>query len=67
MPTYVYACPKCGGKLELLLTVSEYTTNPLPMCAAEGCDGQQTMKPQIQASALVFKGTGWTPKFGKKE
>lgn len=63
MPTYVFKCPKCGNVLEQLLTMGEYAQQPLPLCMEEGCDGQQKMKVQLQAAGLIFKGTGWTPKF----
>lgn len=62
MPVYVYRCPKCGATLELQRTVAEHEV--FPMCFMEGCDGQQVMDLQLQKSALVFKGDGWTPKFG---
>jgi predicted nucleic acid-binding Zn ribbon protein len=63
MPTYVYKCPKCSNELEQLLTVGEYATQPLPVCVQEGCDGHQQMKPQLQASVIKLRGTGFTPKF----
>lgn len=63
MPTYVFKCPKCGHHIEQLLSIKEYTNNPHPMCVEEGCDGQQKMEPQIQASGIIFKGSGWTPRF----
>ncbi len=65
MPTYVFKCQKCGKVLEQLMSIREYSETPAPMCCEEGCDGQERMKPQLQASALIFKGTGWTPKFAK--
>jgi putative FmdB family regulatory protein len=65
MPTYVFKCEKCGRVLEQLLSLKEYAVNPFPRCCAEGCDGQQRMKVVLQPSALIFKGTGWTPKHHK--
>jgi putative FmdB family regulatory protein len=62
MPTYVFKCPKCGNELEQLMSMGEYAAAPHPKCCAEGCDGQQTMKPQLQPTAFILKGTGWTPK-----
>lgn len=63
MPTYVYKCEKCGSVLEQLMTMSEYAAALHPKCCAEGCDGQQTMKPQITGgTGFVLKGTGWTGK-----
>lgn len=63
MPTYVFKCEKCSTQIEQLMTLKEFTDKLYPMCVEEGCDGQQKMVPQIQPSAVVFKGTGWTPKF----
>jgi putative FmdB family regulatory protein len=63
MPTYVFKCPKCGQQLEQLLSMGEYAMSGAPMCCQEGCDGQQKMVTQLQPSGLIFKGTGWTPKF----
>jgi predicted nucleic acid-binding Zn ribbon protein len=63
MPTYVFCCPKCGNILEQIMTISEYSTTHRPKCCVEGCDGQQTMEPQITGgTGFVLKGTGWTPK-----
>ena len=62
MPTYVFACPKCHDEIELAMKISEYSVNPKPICAADGCDGQQTMVTQLQAAPVSFKGAGWTPK-----
>lgn len=66
MPTYVFKCPKCGLELEQLMSMGEFAQTPAPMCCAEGCDGQQRMRVQLQPAGLVFKGTGWTPKHYKK-
>lgn len=66
MPTYSFKCPKCGNMLEQLMTMGEYAQFPLPKCCNEGCDGQQTMKPQIYGgTGFILKGTGWTPKTRK--
>ena len=63
MPTYVFKCPKCQSEVEMIMKISEYSSNPRPVCVAEGCDGQQSMETQLQAAPVSFKGTGWTPNF----
>ena len=62
MPTYTFKCPNCGGELEERMSVSEYCKTPKPFCGEEGCIDQQ-MRTQLQATATIFKGAGWTPKF----
>lgn len=61
MPTYIYACPKCGSLVEMTRSVKEHVESK-PVCVAEGCDGQQVMETQLQPPALQFKGSGWTSK-----
>lgn len=31
MPTYDYACPRCGETAELVRSISDYVANPLPL------------------------------------
>lgn len=62
MPTYVFECPKCSAQIELIQSFKEHE-QIAPICAAEGCDGQQSMRTVIQPSAVVLKGSGWTPKY----
>lgn len=64
MPTYTYYCPKCHTYMEMVRKISEHTA-ARPVCVADGCDGQQVMETVIQAVPTVFKGSGWTPKYGK--
>lgn len=67
MPTYVFKCEKCGNTLEQLMTMGEHAVTPAPLCMEEGCDAQQRMKPQLQPVGFILKGTGWTPKYGKRD
>lgn len=62
MPTYVFKCPKCGNVFEQLMTIGEYEQYSKPKCVEEGCDGQQTMEPQLQPTGFILKGSGWTPR-----
>jgi len=63
MPTYCFKCPKCGNTFEQLMTMGEYAMTPKPKCVEDGCDGHQTMQPQLYAVGFALKGTGWTPRF----
>ena len=52
MPIYEYTCQKCGHHLEVMQKMSD---KPLTKCPE--CKGKVNRVPQ--ASAVVFKGSGW--------
>lgn len=52
MPTYTYRCQTCGVEFD---RVQKFSDAPLTHCPE--CDG--TVKRVPQASAVVFKGSGW--------
>ena len=52
MPTYEYACKKCGETLEVF---QSFTDKPLKKHA--GCGGE--LKKVLHASGIVFKGSGF--------
>jgi putative FmdB family regulatory protein len=54
MPIFDYECTGCGLNFERKGAYSDET----PFCGACGCQSRQL----VSAPALVFKGSGWTPK-----
>ena len=61
MPTYEYACEKCGQSFELFQSIADA---PLKTCPKEHCRqarwGKGRVKRQISAGAgLLFKGSGF--------
>jgi len=61
MPTYEYACEKCGHEFELSRSI---TAKPLTICPEELCAkkkwGRGKVKKKIGAGAgLLFKGSGF--------
>ena len=61
MPTYEYACKKCGHEFEALQSMS---AAPLLICPREACPrkkwGRGQVKKKISAGAgLLFKGSGF--------
>ena len=61
MPTYEYACEKCGHEFEALQSMS---AKPLRICPEELCAqkkwGRGRVKKQVSAGAgLLFKGSGF--------
>lgn len=60
MPEYAYECPNCGHEESTICTIAERPIKPeCPKCKA-------TLEWVPQANARVFKGRGWTPKFGPR-
>lgn len=53
MPTYAYRCQNCGTEFE---RVQKFTDKPVSKCPA--C-GKGPVRRLLQASAIVFKGSGW--------
>jgi putative FmdB family regulatory protein len=54
MPTYEYACPKCGHAFELVQSMSDEPLKKCPKCKKTG------VKRLIGGGAgLIFKGTGF--------
>ncbi len=61
MPTYEYACEKCGHEFEKFQSIAE---KPLAVCPKELCAekkwGKGKVKKKISAGAgLIFKGSGF--------
>ena len=57
MPTYDYACDNCGQEFE---QSQKMTDPPLKVCPL--CD-KESLRRVITAPHIIFKGTGWTPKY----
>jgi len=53
MPTYAYRCQNCGSEFE---KVQKFTDAPVKKCPV--C-GKGPVRRQYQATAIVFKGSGW--------
>lgn len=54
MPTYEYACPKCGHTFELVQSMRDEPIKQCPKCKKTG------VKRLVGAGAgLIFKGTGF--------
>lgn len=54
MPTYEYACPKCGHTFELVQSMRDEPIKKCPACKKTG------VKRLVGAGAgLIFKGTGF--------
>src|SRR3954467_7738864 len=61
MPTYEYACAKCGHEFELFQSIAD---QPIEVCPKELCAqkkwGKGKVKKKISAGAgLIFKGSGF--------
>lgn len=52
MPTYDYACDKCGHRFEAR---QRFADDPLTMCPE--CQGP--IRRVIHPSGIIFKGSGW--------
>jgi putative FmdB family regulatory protein len=54
MPTYEYACPKCGAEFELFQSMNDAPLKKCPKCKKTG------VKRLVGGGAgLIFKGTGF--------
>ena len=53
MPTYAYACPKCGHEYDKLQKISDETRAKCPEC---GTRGERLIS---GGAGLVFKGSGF--------
>ena len=53
MPTYAYACPKCGHEYDKLQKISDKTRAKCPEC---GTRGERLIS---GGAGLVFKGSGF--------
>ena len=61
MPTYDYACAKCGHHFE---TVQSITARPLGTCPKDQCGQKKWGKVRVKrglggGAGLLFKGTGF--------
>lgn len=52
MPTYEYACRRCGEHLEV---VQSFRDDPLTECPR--CQGE--LRKVFSAAGIIFKGSGW--------
>jgi len=53
MPTYEYACDRCGEKFELFLPISAKAERPCPKC------GKPARRLISGGAGLIFKGSGF--------
>ena len=58
MPQYAFECPNCGTLEEFICTLAE---KPDTVECAK-CKAKMDWVPQV--NGRVFKGRGWTPRFG---
>ena len=61
MPTYEYACEKCGHQFELFQSMK---ADPLKVCPKELCPRKQWGKGKVRklmgsGAGLIFKGSGF--------
>ena len=61
MPTYEYACAKCGHTFEIVQSISD---KPLKACPESHCGRKKWAKGKVQrvigaGAGLIFKGTGF--------
>lgn len=57
MPTYVYRCPGCLDKVELVQKISE---KKAPTCERVECfNYSKEYETMLQPSSFVLKGPGW--------
>ncbi len=63
MPTYVFKCPQCGRTIEKLLSLKEFENSKVDVCKHGGITYRMDIVPQ--KVGIAFKGSGWTPKFGR--
>lgn len=60
MPTYSYVCENCGHKFDLFQKMSDPHCKECPEC------GSEPKRMIGGGSGIIFKGAGWTPKYGGK-
>ena len=63
-PIYVWKCPHCGAGVEVPMPVWHCSEPPVRYCDGDGGCGN-VMELVLGPPALMFKGSGWTPKSGK--
>lgn len=61
MPTYEYACSKCGHEFEKFQSIAD---KPLSVCPKELCNQKKWGKGKVQkkisaGAGLIFKGSGF--------
>src|SRR5205085_10106219 len=61
MPTYEYACAKCGHEFELFQSMKD---KPLTVCSADKCKLKKWRKGRVKklmgtGAGLIFKGSGF--------
>ena len=61
MPTYEYACAKCGHEFELFQSMKD---KPLTVCSADKCKLKKWGKGRVKklmgtGAGLIFKGSGF--------
>ncbi len=55
MPTYDYACEKCGHRMEVMHPLHGHGPSTCPVCGGQ-------LRKVFAAPAVVFKGSGWARK-----
>ena len=53
MPTYANRCQNCGSEFEKVQKFADAPVKKCPVC------GKGPVRRQFQATAIVFKGSGW--------
>ena len=53
MPTYGYACERCGHEVEAFQSITAHPLRKCPEC------GKSAMKKVVSAAAFRLKGSGW--------
>jgi putative FmdB family regulatory protein len=56
MPTYEYKCDACEHGFEIIQKMTEEPKKTCPKCH------KRKLRRLISKAAVIFKGTGWTPK-----
>lgn len=57
MPRYDFKCPKCKIVVELEKSIHD---DSLPVCCADGCDGNIAMDRLIGGSSFQLSGECWS-------
>ena len=61
MPTYDYKCKDCEHEFEAFQKMSDTPIDKCPKCGKK-----KVIKVISGGAGIIFKGSGWTPKFSDK-